>query len=187
VEQLTAADWQRVPTGRPVKNADWLERDAEGARKTKVIDGACALLNDPTFASGPGCALHVLAQRLDISHVETKPDVCWQLPIRRDYDWRQIADGTQHLVITLTEYVRGMWGSGGHDFPWYCSSNTEAHNAPEPLYRHSEDELVALVGRPAYDALVLHCDAHLAARSALSLTPLGDAGLAPHPADPDQV
>jgi hypothetical protein len=44
----------------------------------------------------------------------------------------------------------------------------------DPLYVTNEPELVELMGRPAYDALVTHCEAHLAARRPLAL----------HPADP---
>jgi hypothetical protein len=182
VQQLTQEDWQRQPKGR-VKNSDWIDRDADGDRKTAVADGACVFLNNPDFEQGAGCALHVLAQRLGRSHVETKPDVCWQLPIRRDYDWREENDGERHLVVTITEYTRAMWGAGGHDFHWYCSSDTDAHNAAEPVYRNSRDELVALIGDRAYAQLIRHCEAHEAARAALSLTPIGDSGLAPHPAD----
>ena len=55
----------------------------------------------------------------------TKPDVCWQLPLRREYDWREERDGARKLVITLTEYARAGWGEGGHDFDWYCSANSQ--------------------------------------------------------------
>ena len=44
----------------------------------------------------------------------------------------------------------------------------------EPVYVTNEAELTALMGRPAYDELVRHCEAHVRSRSALAL----------HPADP---
>lgn len=188
VEQLTAADWELMPDTGSVRNRDWIERDPEGDRKTKVMQGACVFQNSPGFAAGAGCALHVLAQRLGESYIDTKPDVCWQLPIRRDYTWVEASDGTQKLVVTVTEYVRAMWGEGGHDFDWYCSSNTEAHIAAEPVFESNRAELVALLGEAAYLELAEHCRAHLAARAALRLTPVGKSlprsALAPHPADP---
>ena len=59
---------------------------------------------------------------------------------------------------------------------------------PEPVFESNRDELVALLGDAAYQELSMHCRAHLAARAALSLTPvaasLPSAALAPHPADP---
>ena len=76
--------------------------------------------------------------------------------------------------MTIGEYDRRGWGPGGHDLDWYCSGNTEAHVAPDPLYVTNEAELVELMGRPAYDELVTHCEQHLAARDRLAI----------HPADP---
>ena len=188
VEQLSADDWELRPERTTIRNRDCIERDADGDRNTKVSEGACVFQNSPRFAAGPGCALHVLANRLGESHIATKPDVCWQLPIRRDFTWVERNDGARTLVITITEYVRGMWGEGGHDFDWYCSSNTESHVGSEPVFVSNADELVALLGQPAYDVLADHCRAHLEARRALALTPVGrsllPAALAPHPASP---
>jgi hypothetical protein len=112
--------------------------------------------------------------------VETKPDVCWQLPLRRTYEDFELPDGTEQLVIVIGEYDRRGWGEGGHDFDWYCTGNTEAHIATEPLYLTSKDELIALMGKPAYEVLVEHCQAREAIRAARPLLPL----VAEHPADP---
>ncbi len=181
VKQLTDEDWQEHPGGQ-VRKKDWLTRDDEGEAKTDVVDGACIFLNGPDHPGGPGCALHVLAQRLGVSHVETKPDVCWQLPIRREYDERERADGETKTVIVITEYVRGMWGAGGHDLNWYCSSNTEAHTASEPVFRNSRDELVELLGEDAYKELADLCEQHVAmtggVRKPLPLTVVHPATLA---------
>jgi hypothetical protein len=103
--------------------------------------------------------------------VETKPDVCWQLPIRRTYRTVELPDDTSYLEITIGEYDRRGWGAGGHDLDWYCSGNTEAHVGTEPVYVSGEVELVELIGRPAYDELVGHCEAHLRSRSALAIHP----------------
>jgi hypothetical protein len=156
-KRLDADTWQRHPEGR--RNGI-VERDEEGAEKTRVVDGACIFLNDPDFPGGAGCALHHLAAREGVSFVATKPDVCWQLPLRREYDWREERDGTRKLVITLTEYTRAGWGEGGHDFAWYCSANTEAHTAAEPVYRSAVAEITELIGEPAAAELIVHCEAH---------------------------
>ncbi len=192
VDQLIPSDWEQMPASGRVRNRDWIEKDDEGARKTKVSHGACVFQNSPTFTTGAGCALHVLAERLGESYIDTKPDVCWQLPIRRDYTWVEQNDGSQKLIVTITEYVRAMWGAGGHDFDWYCSSNTDAHVGVEPVYLTNRAELIAMIGEPAYDQMADHCRAHEAARSALRLTPTSTVtrlkrdALAPHPADPGQ-
>ena len=69
--------------------------------------------------------------------METKPDVCWQLPLRRQFRDVTRGDQTTYTEVTLGEYVREGWGPGGHDLDWYCTSNTEAHigspaGLPEP-------------------------------------------------------
>jgi hypothetical protein len=130
-----------------------------------VVDGACIFLNRPGFEAGPGCALHKLALDRGISIVRTKPDVCWQLPIRRTYRNVDRPDGTEYLEITVTEYDRRGWGAGGHDLSWFCTSNTEAHIGAEPVYASNRDELVELMGEAAYAELVLHCEQRLAARN----------------------
>jgi hypothetical protein len=175
--------WQHKPQGRKVKRSDWVEKDEDGERKTRTIevDGqqACVFQNRPDFAppkggGGAGCALHALAYVLGKNPLETKPDVCWQLPIRRTFREVERQDGTTYTEVSIGEYDRRGWGPGGHDLDWYCSGNTEAHVGVEPVYLSNEAELTELMGRPAYDELVRHCEAHVRSRSALAL----------HPADP---
>jgi hypothetical protein len=130
--------------------------------------------NRNDFAGGAGCALHGLALQQGRNPLETKPDVCWQLPIRRAFRNVERQDGTTYTEVSIGEYDRRGWGAGGHDLDWYCSGNTEAHVAAEPVYVTHEPELTELMGKPAYDELVRHCEAHVRSRSALAL----------HPADP---
>ncbi|GAA5144809.1 hypothetical protein GCM10023340_13080 [Nocardioides marinquilinus] len=179
VEMLDPDLWQFHP-GRTVKKKDWIETDADGERKTRVLDvdgqSACVFHNRVDFApeggeGGAGCALHSLALVLGRNPLETKPDVCWQLPIRRTFRDVERQDGTSYTEVSIGEYDRRGWGPGGHDLDWYCSGNTEAHVAPEPVYLTHEPELVALMGRAAYDALVPHCEEHLRKRSLLTLHP----------------
>ncbi len=176
VAQLDERVWQLHP-GRPVVEEDWVELE-DDERKTRVVevDGqqACVFQNRPGFSGGAGCALHALALEQGREPLETKPDVCWQLPIRRTFREVERGDGTSYTEVGIGEYDRRGWGPGGHDLDWYCSGNTEAHDAPGPVYLTHEPELVALMGRGAYDLLVGHCEEHLAARSARVR----------HPADP---
>jgi len=106
--------------------------------------------------------------------------VCWQLPLRRTYEDREYEDGTERLVVVLGEYDRRGWGEGGHDFQWYCTGNTDAHIATNPVYVGSKDEIVALIGQQAYDVLADLC----VKREALLRGNPTDPALAPHPADP---
>ncbi|HSK55751.1 MAG TPA: hypothetical protein VK908_10865 [Jiangellales bacterium] len=167
--RLDDETWQLRRTGLRKGITD---KDEEGVRKTRVVDGACVFLNRPGFQGGEGCALHALALQEGRHPLETKPDVCWQLPIRRRYRTVERGDGTSYLEITIGEYDRRGWGAGGHDLDWYCSGNSEAHVGAEPVYSSYGPELRELVGDPAYQELVAACEQHLAARRPLS----------PHPA-----
>ncbi len=173
VRQLDPEHWEHHEAGTRRKNA-WIETDDEGERKTAVHDGACVFLNRPGFEGGAGCALHGLALRQGRHPLETKPDVCWQLPIRRTFREVELPDGTAYTEVGIGEYDRRGWGPGGHDLDWYCTGNPEAHVATEPLYVTSAAELTELMGAAAYAELTEHCSRHLASRSALAL----------HPADP---
>jgi hypothetical protein len=172
VDRLTPELWQHAAAGR----ADgWTETDEDGARKTRVVDGACIFQNRPgfapsAFADGAGCALHALALAEGREPLETKPDVCWQLPVRRSYATIERPDGTSYLQVTVAEYDRRGWGAGGHDLDWYCTGNTAAHVGSEPVYVSLRAELVELIGQAAYDVLAKHCEAVLAARRTLPLT-----------------
>jgi len=158
VKTLTPENWQHFRRG--FKN--WTEVDTvDGttpARRTATRpDGPCVFLNDPDFAGGGGCALHGQALRDGRHPLEYKPDVCWQLPIRRDQEWTKRPDDTKVLVSTIAEFDRRGWGSGGHDLHWWCTSSPEAHVGGEPLYVSYAPELTALLGAPAYERLAQLC------------------------------
>ncbi|MPZ61295.1 MAG: hypothetical protein GEU93_08365 [Propionibacteriales bacterium] len=171
VKQLGRDEWQFYDEG---KKHGWIEKDEDGERKTRRYDGACIFHNRKGFSGGEGCALHHFALRRGMHPLETKPDVCWQLPIRRTFRDVELQDGTAYTEITIAEYDRRAWGPGGHDLDWYCTGNTEAHHAADPVFVSNEPELVELMGRAAYDVLAEHCRRHLKSRSDLAL----------HPADP---
>ena len=178
VDQLTGEHWQFRPDRKKVKRSDWIETDEDGERKTLVVEvdgqSACIFHNRTDFGAGAGCALHGMALQQGRHPLETKPDVCWQLPIRRSYRTVERPDGTSYSEVSIGEYDRRGWGAGGHDLDWYCSGNTEAHVGVEPVFVTNGPELVELMGQVAYDVLAGHCEAHLRSRSALAI----------HPADP---
>ncbi len=166
VAELDSSGWQYAAQGAP----EWIERDAEGQRKTRVIDGACIFLNRPGFPAGDGCALHQLAWAQGRDPLELKPDVCWQLPIRRSYRTIERPDGTSYQETTIEEYDRRGWGAGGHDLDWYCSGNPEAHTGRQPVYLSLRAELIELIGTAAYAVLAQHCEQLLGARKLLPLS-----------------
>ncbi len=156
--KLTSAQWQYHKEGKEGVS----EVDDEGARKTRVVDGGCIFLNRAGFSGGAGCALHGYALATGSSIVDTKPDVCWQLPIRRQFRDVERPDGSTYTEVTITEYDRRGWGPGGHDLDWYCSGNSDAHIGSEPVYLSSRDELVALLGPAAYAEVAVACASRLA-------------------------
>jgi hypothetical protein len=164
VDELTPKEWEKRPKARPGEDTlpleRWTEMD-EDARKTKVKKGACIFLNSPGFAGGGGCALHNKGVRTGRAPHTMKPDVCWQLPIRRSYRNVKRPDGTSYLEITITEFDRRGWGAGGHDLDWYCSADPQAHIGKEPVFRSNRGELIALMGEEAYAELEIRCQAHL--------------------------
>jgi hypothetical protein len=127
-----------------------------------VVDGACVFLNRVGFDGPAGCALHALALAEGREPLETKPDVCWQLPLRREQRHVQRPDGTSYTEVSLGEFDRRGWGPGGHDLDWYCSAATEAHVGDEPVVRSARAEIVALLGEPAYAVLLELCREPLA-------------------------
>jgi hypothetical protein len=165
--QLTEDDWQLRSVGRrKTGKLDVIESDSVGEdpnrRRTRVVDGACIFANRSGFVGGIGCALHAFALRTGRNPLQTKPEVCWQLPVRRSQEWVDRPDDTRILVSTVTEFDRRGWGEGGHDLHWYCTSSPDAHIGGEPLYVSYEAELTALIGTPAYAALERLCAQRLA-------------------------
>ena len=70
-------------------------------------------LNRPGFEAGPGCALHLHAMNTGKHFSDTKPTVCWQLPLRA-VDRDEEDDGS--VTTVLTEFGRDGWGEGGEEF-----------------------------------------------------------------------
>lgn len=160
---LTEDDWQYYAKGSgkdPLGKRGYLTEsdvDGEPALKTRTVKGACIFLNRPGFPAGQGCALHAVALRRGLEPLTVKPDVCWQLPVRREQDWVTRPDGTEILKTTITEFDRRGWGEGGHDLDWYCSGSPEAHVGAEPVYVSYAPELTELLGEPAYRELAQAC------------------------------
>ncbi|WJV47021.1 hypothetical protein [Streptomyces flavofungini] len=172
VARLTPDIWQHHDVGTA---SGWVSQDEDGERQTRPYNGSCIFQNRPGFAGGAGCSLHILALKEGREPLETKPDVCWQLPVRRTFEWIERPDDTKVLQVSIGEYDRRGWGPGGHDLHWWCTSATSAHGAGDPVYVSYRPELIELMGKEGYDRLVELCEARLASQLPL---------IAPHPADP---
>lgn len=153
--RLTDDQWQfraeSVRRGGPTKRA------REGGFATRLVDDACIFLNRPGFGGGPGCALHRAALEAGERYLDWKPEVCWQLPLRRHDD----TDEHGWVTSTVREWKRRDWGSGGEDFHWWCTDSDEAFVAHEPVYVTMRDELVELCGEEPYRMLVDQIESRL--------------------------
>lgn len=161
--RLDATQWQHRAKGR---RGGFVTTDDEGARITRLVDGACIFLNRPGFARGPGCALHVGALDAGERPLDWKPDVCWQLPLRRE----DVVEGDR-VTSTIRQWDRGNWGEGGAEFHWWCTESPEAFISETPVYLSLRDELIELTTNDAYNLVAAHCQARL-----------GRAKPLPHPA-----
>ena len=143
-EKLSPEDWQYHDVG--IQDGIVM-KDPEGSKQTRVVDGACLFLNRPDFDGPTGCALHALAIR---EGVAGRDEAGRLLAAADPADFRQRgAPGRHARADGEHRRVRPpRLGPGGHDLNWYCSSNTEAHVAAEPVYITERDALVELMGTP---------------------------------------
>jgi hypothetical protein len=146
VERVRAAARELTP-----EQWQWKERARHGGvvtrrrgkpTVTRQVEDACIFLNRPGFPGGAGCALHRAALDAGGRPMDWKPEVCWQLPLRRE---DSEPDGGR-VVSTLRQWDRADWGPGGDEFAWWCTEAPEAFTAAEPVWRHMRDELAGLVG-----------------------------------------
>ena len=143
-----------------VATADVTDRPADGdaangifgdreRTHTRVVDGACIFLNRPGFAGGEGCALHIAALAFDESPTEWKPSVCWQLPLR--IDWQDLDADTERA--TVRRWTRRDWGDHGRTMAWCCTEPTEgaeAYSGADRVIDSMADSLRALAGDEVY-------------------------------------
>ncbi len=115
---------------------------------TRVVDGACIFLNRPDFPGGAGCALHVEALHSGESPLVWKPSVCWQLPIK--VDWEPGADGDDTEVATVRRWERRDWGAEGETMAWCCTEGDRAYVGERPVVETLGEELESVVGNTVY-------------------------------------
>jgi len=126
---------------------------------TRIVDGACIFLNRPGFVGGSGCALHLAALDEGESPIHWKPSVCWQLPIK--VDW-QVGDGGTE-VATVRRWDRRDWGEEGTTMAWCCTEGSQAYVGDRPVI----DSLGAEIEEIAGPAVHVELRRRLAAPQAL--------------------
>jgi len=149
---LDPEEWQYHAMAR--RRGGALFQDRRGDWRTRRVDGACIFLNRPGFGTGPGCALHHAAVRRQESFIAWKPDVCWQVPLRRE----DLETASGHIFTMVREWKRQDWGGDADDVAWWCTEAPEAFVARRPVYEALADELVAICGARIYEELVRRID-----------------------------
>jgi hypothetical protein len=142
--RLRPEDWQFREEARRRGGPD--RATANGGSSTRLVGGACIFLNRPEFPGGAGCALHRGALAAGEKPLAWKPDVCWQLPLRRV---DSVAD-SGHVTSTIRSWERLDWGVGGTLFHWWCTDAPDAFVGSRPAYEELRDELEAMVGSELY-------------------------------------
>jgi hypothetical protein len=125
-----------------------------GETVTRLVEGACIFLNRPGFPAGPGCALHLAALSAGRRPLDFKPEVCWQLPLRRE----DRVDDDGHVTSTVGQWERRHWGPGGQEFAWWCTEERHAFVGTKPVYEALADELAEMTGRKVQRAVAAYLD-----------------------------
>lgn len=117
---------------------------------TKVVDGACIFLNRPGFEGGAGCALHLAAEAAEESPTDWKPSVCWQLPIRVDWNDVELDDSGALEHATVRRWSRADWGEEGKTMAWCCTEGTDAYVGAQRVVDSLATELTGIAGAAVY-------------------------------------
>ena len=131
-----------------------VKSNQKGDKTTRLVNDACIFLNRPGFPGGPGCALHRAALDRGERPLDLKPDVCWQLPLRRE----DTDDDDGHVTSTVREWDRKHWGEGGFEFHWWCTDAPDAFVGHRPVYEELREELIELCGQQIYDMVVTYLE-----------------------------
>ncbi|MET1001012.1 MAG: hypothetical protein ABWZ15_04315 [Acidimicrobiia bacterium] len=158
-KKLGKDEWQFRTVG--MKKGVW-KKVGKVEYRTRLHKDACVFLNRTDFAAGPGCALHLHALNTGKHFSETKPTVCWQLPLRAV----EREEEDESTTTVLTEFGRDGWGEGGEEFAWWCTEAKEAFTGAEPVYKSMEAELRAMLGDDVYEQVVKYLDSRLASGAA---------------------
>jgi hypothetical protein len=163
-KQLGDDVWQHAAAARKKGIYAKCGKDEDGKQewRTRLVDDACIFLNRPGFPAGAGCALHIYAAQTGVHHSGVKPEVCWQLPLRRIDEEQE--DGS--VVSTLTEFARDGWGEGGDDFSWWCTEEPAAFTGHAPVYVELREELRKMLGTKLCKQVVEYLDERRRARPA---------------------
>jgi hypothetical protein len=158
VGQLTAEDCDNIDH---VRNRGWFLASRSGKPyKTRKIGGLCIFGNRTGGAAGKaGCAFHHLAARQDRHHTETKPFICWSVPLNFSQEEPEEPGGRETTIVSA--FTADAWGGtddeeesdGRGHLGWWCVDTPDAYRGARPVYQSMEHELRKGIGDSAYERM----------------------------------
>src|SRR5262245_25691835 len=146
VAELTADDADHIGD---IRGGDWYIENRRRPVKTNVVDGVCIFANREGGPTGrPGCAFHHLALRTGRHPADTKPEICWSVPLNFS-DEEPVEPGGRETTI-VSAFSADAWD--GH-VGWWCIDTPEAYSGAAPVYRTLEHELRKGMGDAAYERM----------------------------------
>src|SRR5439155_1010571 len=131
--------------------------------KTRKVGGACIFDNRVGGRTGqPGCAFHHLAARKGLHHSDTKPHICWSIPLNFSSEEPEEPGGRTTTIVSA--FTADAWGGtddaeepdGRGHVGFWCVDTPDAYRGASPVYRSLEHELRKGMGDAAPLELVLY-------------------------------
>ena len=107
----------------------------------------------------PGCAFHHLAARKGLHHSDTKPHICWSIPLNFSSEEPEEPGGRTTTIVSA--FTADAWGGtddaeepdGRGHVGFWCVDTPDAYRGASPVYRSLEHELRKGMGDVAYEAM----------------------------------
>ena len=159
VDELTAEDCDNV---EHVRSRGWYLRSKGGRPyKTRKLGGVCIFGNREGGATGkPGCAFHHLATRTGRHPADTKPSICWSVPLNFSAEPPDEPGGRETTIVSA--FTADAWGGtddaeepdGRGHVGWWCIDTPDAYAGTSPAYVTLEYELRKRMGDASYERMV---------------------------------
>jgi hypothetical protein len=159
VGELTAEDCDHIDH---VRTQGWYQSSSSGRPyKTRKLAHGCIFANRTGGPAGkPGCAFHHLAGRTGRHPSETKPFICWSLPL--NFSSEEAIEPGGRTTTIVSAFTADAWGGtddreepdGRGHMGYWCVDTPDAYRGARPVYRSMERELRKAMGDAAYERLV---------------------------------
>lgn len=147
VDELTEEDADNIAH---IRKRGWFHAKGRRPFKTQILGGRCIFANRSDGPLGkPGCAFHHLAARTGRHPADTKPDICWRVPLNFSEEDAIEPNGRDTTIVA--PFTGEAWGG---DIHWWCTDTADAFIAHDPVYVTFEHELRKGMGDAAYEQLV---------------------------------